>query len=109
MSLAVDAIAKSMVAAAKGVVGDMWPATRSYFESESRIFAERLAGIEKMRRAGLISETRAKQHLAFQTEAWETVLLAVKGLNQLMVEQALNAAIDAIRDTVNKSVGFMLL
>jgi Asp-tRNA(Asn)/Glu-tRNA(Gln) amidotransferase B subunit len=109
MNLDVEAIAKDMVGAAKGVVGDKWPTTRKYFESESKIFAERLAGIAKMRKAGMISEERAKQHLAFQTEAWETVLLAVDGLSQLMVEQALNAAIKAIQDAVNKALGFALL
>jgi hypothetical protein len=109
MSLDAEAIAKDMVAAAKSVVGDKWPTTRKYFESESKIFAERLAGIAKMRASKMISENRARQHLQFQTEAWETVLLAVNGLNQLMVEQALNAAIKVIQQAVNKAVGFALL
>ncbi len=109
MSLDVEAIAKDMLGAAKGVVGDKWPTTKKYFESETKIFAERLASIEKMRKSGLISEDRAKLHFDFQKEAWETVLLAVQGLTQLMVEQALNAALEVVRAVVNKAIGFALL
>lgn len=109
MSLDVEAIAKEMLGAAKGVVGDKWPTTRKYFESETKIFAERLASIAKMRKSGMISDDRAKLHLEFQKEAWETVLLTVQGLTQLMVEQALNAALKIVRDVVNKAIGFALL
>jgi hypothetical protein len=45
----------------------------------------------------------------FQKEAWETVLLAVAGLNQFMVEQALNAALKAVNEMVNTAVGFALI
>ena len=109
MSLDVEAIGKDMLAAAKGVVGDQWPTTRKYFQSETKIFAERLASIAKLRKAGLISEDRARAHLAFQKDAWETVLLAVAGLTQLMLEAALNAALKVVRDIINKAVGFALL
>lgn len=109
MSIDVSDIAEKMLAAAKGVIGDNWPTTQKYFESEAKILAERFASIEKLRAEGAISEERAKSHVEFQKEAWETVLLAVVGLNQLMVEQALNAALKAVREIVNKAVGFALL
>jgi hypothetical protein len=109
MSLDVPDLAGRMIDAARGVVGTQWPATRSYFESESRIFAERFATIAALRAAGAISEARARSHVEFQKQSWETVLLAVAGLNQLMVEQALNAALDAVRSVVNTAVGFVLL
>lgn len=109
MTLNTRDVAQKMIAAAKGVVGDQWPATQRYFESESRIFAERFASIAALHAEGLISEARARSHVRFQKEAWETVLLAVAGLNQIMVEQALNAALNAVNDVVNKAVGFALL
>lgn len=109
MSIDIDAIGKQMIAAAQGVVKEKWPSTKSYFESESKAYAARLATIVQLREEGLISETRAKQHVAFQTNAYETVLLAVGGLTQLLIEQALNAAIAVIRDVVNKAIGFALL
>lgn len=109
MSINVDDVAKTMIEAAKGVVGEKWPVTQTYFESESKIFAERFASIAKLHAEGLISESRAKSHVKFQKEAWETVLLAVAGLNQIMVEQALNAALKAVNETVNTAVGFALI
>lgn len=109
MSLDMNALFNSMLAAAEGVVKDKWPTTRQYFESETRMLAERLASIEKMRLAGTISESRAKLHLEFQKESYETVLLAVEGLNQLLIEEALNAALAVVKDTVNTALGFALL
>jgi len=109
MKLNTDDVVQKMIAAAKGVVGDKWPATQRYFESESSIFAERLASIATLLAEGAISQTRAQSHVQFQKEAWESVLLAVEGLNQIMVEQALNAALNAVNEVVNKAVGFALL
>jgi hypothetical protein len=109
MSLDLESIAKKMIAAAKGVVDKKWPETREYFEAESRKYAQSLANVAKMYNEGTISENRAKEHIALQKEAWETTLLAVEGLNQILVEESLNAAINVIRDTVNKAIGFILL
>lgn len=109
MSIDVEAVAGAMIAAAKGVVDDKWPATGKYFESEAKMYAQRLQSVAKMFADGLISERRAKEHIAFQNEAWETTLLAVRGLTQILIEEALNAAIDAVRTIVNKAIGFALL
>jgi Asp-tRNA(Asn)/Glu-tRNA(Gln) amidotransferase B subunit len=109
MSLDIDVISQQMITAAKGVVDQKWPATREYFESESKMYAHRLVSIAKMYAEGIISEKRAKEHIALQNEAWETTLLAVNGLSQILIEQALNAAIKVIRDAVNSSLGFALL
>lgn len=109
MSIDVDVIAKDMITAAKGIVDSNWPATREYFESESKMYAQRLASVAKMYANGIITEKRAKEHIALQNEAWETTLLAVNGLSQVLIEQALNAAIKVIRDAVNKAIGFALL
>ena len=109
MSIDVSCIAEKMLAAAKEVVGKNWPTTQKYFESETKIFAERFLSIATLHAEGAISEERAKSHVEFQKEAWETVLLAVVGLNQLMVEEALNAALKAVKEIVNKAVGFVLL
>lgn len=109
MSLDTDKLLGDMLSAAQGVVKDKWPATREYFESETKMLVERLGAIEKMRRDGIISETRAKRHLDFQKESFQTVLLAVEGLNQLLVEESLNAALKVVKDAVNTAVGFVLL
>jgi hypothetical protein len=107
--LDVEATGKKMLEAAKVVVGDKWPKTKAYFESESKILAQRLASVARLRVDGKISEQRAKDLVAFQLEAFETVLLAVEGLNQLLLEEALNAALKVVKDAVNTAAGFALL
>lgn len=109
MSIDKNEVFQKMVEAAKGVFADKWPQTQEYAESEARIFTERFATIAKLRLEGKITERRAKLHVEFQKDAWETVLLAVEGLSQLLVEEALNAALDAVKDVVNTAVGFALL
>jgi hypothetical protein len=109
MSLDVNDLTQKMLDAAKGVVSDKWPATRQYFESEAQAFAQRFASIEALRSAGKITDERAKSHVDFQKESWATVLLAVEGLSELTIEQALNAALASVRDVVNKAIGFALL
>lgn len=109
MSINTEQLIEKMLDAAKGVFEDKWPETKEYAESEVKIFAERFATIARLRAAGAISEKRAKNHVEFQKEAWETVLLAVAGLNQLLIEEALNAALAAVKDVVNTAVGFVLL
>lgn len=109
MSLDTQEIVGKMLDAAKAVFDDKWPETKDYAESEAKIFAERFVVIAKLRAAGAISEKRAKSHVEFQKEAWETVLLAVAGLNQLLIEEALNAALDSVKELVNPAVGFALL
>ena len=109
MSIDTSEIFNKMVGAAKGVFDEKWPETKDYAESEVRVFAERFATIARLRAAGQITEKRAKLHVEFQKDAWETVLLAVQGLTLIMIEQALNAALDAVKEIVNTAVGFILL
>ncbi|WP_431112960.1 hypothetical protein [Variovorax paradoxus] len=108
-SIDVNDIGIKMLVAAEGVLKNKWVKVKPYIESETKIFAERLANIARLRAAGSISEQRARDLVAFQKEAFETVLLAVEGLTQLAIEEALNAALKAVRDAVNVAVGFVLL
>lgn len=109
MSIDTNEVIEKMLAAAESIFKGKWPEIQEYAESEAKIFAERLVTIEKLRANEVISEKRAKSHIEFQKEAWETTLVSVLGINQLMVEEALNAALDAVKDIVNTAVGLRLL
>lgn len=102
-------IATDIITAANGVLKKQWPIVQKYVESEAQVYAQRLASVAQMLADGIITEERAKKHLAMQQEACETVLLSVEGLTQLMIEAAFNAAIKEIRDAVNKAAKFALL
>lgn len=59
--------------------------------------------------AGRMSLNKARLHLEMQKDTAITVLLTVQGLNLIAVEQAINAALNVIKDTVNAALKLPLL
>ena len=109
MALNIQDLLGPMLDAAKIVVGKQWPNVQNYTETEMKKFGEKILEIEKMKLEGTTTDERAKLLLNIQVNASKTVLLAVKGITKIMAEQAINAALGAIRDVVNKAIGFSLL
>jgi 23S rRNA pseudoU1915 N3-methylase RlmH len=109
MAIRVAQLAKSMYTAAKDVLEEKAPEIKDYAKSEFKKIAESIAMIARLRVKGKITEEQARIHLEIQKNASRTVLLTVEGLGILAVEQAINAALGAVRDTVNTAVGFALL
>lgn len=109
MSINVSQLRKLMVAAAKEEFGEKWPEVKEYAESEAKKIAETIKMIGKLRAKGEISSNAARLHLRIQKNSARMVLLTVEGLGLLAVEQAINAAIRAVRDTVNTALNFKLI
>ena len=109
MALNIQDLLGPMLDAAKIVVGKQWPNVQNYTETEMKKIGEKILEIEKMKLEGTTTDERAKLLLNIQVNASKTVLLAVKGITKIMEEQAINAALGAIRDVVNKAIGFSLL
>lgn len=109
MALNVKSLATAMLGAAKGELSDHWPEVKDYATSEAKKTAETLALIERLSLTGQINVTQAKALLRMQRNSAQAVLLTIEGLGLLTVEAALNAALKAVRDTVNTAVGFVLL
>jgi hypothetical protein len=108
-SLNLEALTSSMVDAAGGVLKDHWKKARPYAEEELRKIAEAVGFIQDEVLAGRMSVNKARMHLEMQKDTATTVLLTVQGLNLIAVEQAINAALDVIKDTVNGALRFPLL
>ncbi len=104
-----DALLKNMLAAASAAFRAKWPGVKDYVESELKKIAADIEFIGKQTLAGKMTEKQAKLHLQLQINASKTVLLAAKGMTLLAVESAINAALGAIKDTVNTALGFVLL
>lgn len=85
------------------------PDVKEYAESEFRKIGESVALIEKLKKAGKITEEQARIHLEIQKNAARTVLLTLEGLGAVIVERAINAAIGAVRKTVNSALGWKLI
>ena len=109
MSLDVSALAERMLGAARDVLAAKWPEIEDYAEGETKKLAQSLAAIEKLRVRGQITEEQARLHLDIQKNASRTVLLTLEGLGLLAAEQAINAALTAVKDTVNTALGFALI
>lgn len=109
MAVDVAELAKLMLGAARGKLKKHWPVIREYAEAEARKTAETIAMIEKLRLASQISPAEARLLLEMQRNSAKAVLLTVEGLGLLAAEAAINAAIGAVRSTVNKAVGFALI
>lgn len=109
MALNVSSLAKTMTEAAKGKLQEHWPEVKEFATAEARKTAETLSMIERLALTGEINVKQAKALLAMQKNSALAVLLTVEGLGLLTVESAINAALGAVKDTVNTAVGFVLL
>lgn len=65
--------------------------------------------IEKLKLTQGISDDQAELMHQMQKNATKAVFLSVQGMTTLMAEQALNAASDAVKETVNGALNFTLL
>lgn len=100
---------KDMIAAAEKKLTKSWPEAKDFAESEFKKIGEAILFIEGQYALGKMTSEQAKLHLEIQKNASRTVLLTLEGLGVLAVEDAINAALGVIRDTVNNALGFVLL
>ncbi|HDZ85541.1 MAG TPA: hypothetical protein ENH35_03285 [Candidatus Moranbacteria bacterium] len=109
MKLDIDKLAADMTGAIKKVLEKKWPEIGDYAEVGARNLAEALIKIEKSKLTGELDEKEAKIHLFIQKNAAGSMLLAIEGLGILAAEEAINAAFQVVKDTVNTALGFSLL
>jgi hypothetical protein len=109
MAISASALVGPMLGAMQGVFEDQWPEIKDYAEGEAKKLADSLAQIVKLRATGQINEDECYLLLEMQKNTARTVLLALKGMALLLVEQAINAALQAVRDVVNGAIGFAFL
>lgn len=102
-------LASSMLGAAKGTLDRDWPRVRAFAEPELTKLANTLVEIGKLLLEGKITELEARSLLEIHKNTLRTVLLAIQGMGLLAVENAINAALGAVRDAVNGAVGLALL
>jgi len=98
-----------MVTAAEGVLKEKWPAVKNYGQAEFEKLAKTLVQIETLRVAHKISDAEASALLEMQKNTARAVMLALEGMSLLLVEQAINAALAAVKDMVNTALGITLL
>ncbi|EMP56423.1 hypothetical protein MSNKSG1_05733 [Marinobacter santoriniensis NKSG1] len=105
----VHQILPGMIAAAKGVFDEKWPIIKDYAEAELEKLARTLAQIEALKLSGQISDAEASMLFEMQKNTARAVMLTLQGMSLLLVEGAINAALAAVKDTINTALGFTFL
>ena len=85
------------------------PGIAEFARAEGAKIAQSIATIEGLALAKKITHEECKLHLRIQRNASRTILLTAKGLGLLTVENAINAALDVVKSTVNTAIGFSLI
>ncbi len=107
--LDVTTILNNMLAAAKTCLAGKWPAIEDIASTTFKSLAQNLADIQTMKKKGTITNEKAALLVDMQKNAIRIALLSEEGMGLLAAEAAINAALDAVRTTVNTALGFGLL
>jgi hypothetical protein len=98
-----------IAAAVKPVLTKWGGDAKDYVDGESVKMATTLANIAKLRASGQIDNDQAAALLDMQKHAMQTVFLTVEGIGLIAAQQAVEAGLQAVKDIVNKGIGFALL
>jgi hypothetical protein len=109
MALDVGTLASQMLGAALPILKKDAQDAEAFAKTEFTKIAQTIASIGEQVAAGQITPPQASLLLEMQTSASRNVLLTLKGLALLAAEEAINAALGAIKTVVNTAVGFGLI
>ena len=107
--LSVGDLVNDMLQAVKASLGKDYSKAKDFARPEVQRLARSLVDIAKLVAAGKVTKQQAKSLVAIHKNTTRVVFLTIEGLGIIAVENALNAAIGAIRDTVNGAVKFALI
>lgn len=103
-------VLQGMLAAAQNSARTEWPTLQSEAEAQFQTLTQVAERIEAGKLANNITETNARFLMYQYKMAAQNVMFSVEGLTNLLVEQALNAALDVLRQAVKTATnGWILL
>lgn len=105
----ISELLKSMLDASKNVLKKEWKNISPIAELQLKNIVHNLEQISVLKLEGKITEQQAKLHLTIQKESYKTILLSFEGIGIITAEKAINAALNAIKTTINKSIGWKLI
>lgn len=109
MPLNVGALASEMLGAATKSLGADAKKASDFAQVEFSKLAQSLIDIVKLIESHKINEQQARALLQIHRNTTQIVLLTIKGLGIIAVENAINAALSSVATAVNKAAGFALL
>ena len=107
MSVDVNGLVNQMVTAGRGLAGGVWAQMQSY-------------AIPELKKIAIQVEAIAENHAQYtlqgaailfdmQIRAAVSVIVAMTSMTLVMVQNAVNAILDAVKDFINTATGFVLL
>ncbi|MCU0380949.1 MAG: hypothetical protein MUE58_07140 [Chitinophagaceae bacterium] len=90
-------------------VRSKWPKIRDLTTASIKDIAQNFIDIKELSDSGAITQEQAKLKISLQKNAFQTMLLTEKGIGLIIVEDALNSALNAVKKVVNTAVGFVLI
>jgi hypothetical protein len=109
MALDVGTLATQMLGAALPILKKDASDAESFAKTEFTKIAQTIVSIGEQVAAGQIDQQQASLLLDMQTSASRNVLLTLKGLALLAVQEAINAALSVVKTAVNTALGFALI
>ena len=109
MALNLDQLLAAMLTAAKSALGANWPLAATTAKDSFQGLAQILINIENDKLHGDLTESEAKELLDMHKEAVKGAIEGLKGVGTLLAQAAINAAMGAIKDVVNKAIGWTLI
>jgi len=107
--LDIKALLASMLSASKEVLKKEWKHVASVAELQLKNIVHNLEQIAVLKLNGKITEEQAKLHLTIQKESFKTILLSFEGIGIIAAEKAINAALNTVKTTFNKAIGWRIL
>ena len=107
--LSVGDLVSDMLQAVKASLGKDYSKAKDFARPEVQRLARSVVDIAKLVAAGKVTKQQAKALVAIHKNTTRVVFLTIEGLGIIAVENALNAAIGAIRSAVNRAVRFALI
>jgi hypothetical protein len=105
----IEELAEAMIGAAKASLGRDWSKARAFAEPELDRLARTLVNIGEMAAAGEITPQEAAVLIDIHKNTTRMVILTVRGLGLLAAENAINAALAAVKAPLNAALGIALL
>jgi hypothetical protein len=109
VSLPVKEVLKPMLDAVRASLAKDWKKVERYAKPEFDRLARSLRDIAALAAEGAISAAEARSLLSIHRNTTRTVLLTVEGMGVIAVEKAINAALGAVKDAVNRAAGVTVL
>ena len=107
--LSVADLVSDMLQAVKASLGKDYRKAKDFARPELQRLARSLVDIAKLVATDKVTKQQARSLVAIHQNTTRGVFLTLEGLGIIAVENALNAAIGAVRSTVNGAVKFALI